>query len=107
MGLFSWKCAVSRKKVASVYRGRESEQSKCYLVTPSKTFYEPGYEGYGMFGGADVFELVGEGDRDKGIDDYFSGKPAFDIKVVLASQYKGQRYDELQPSEDCERQGFY
>jgi hypothetical protein len=107
MSLYSWKCAVSGQKIASAYRGRESEKSRCYLVTPSKTYYEHAYEGYGTFGGADVFELLGDGDRDKGIDVYFDGKPAFDVKVVLASKYTGQRYDELPPSKDCERQGFY
>lgn len=107
MGLFSWKCAVSGESVASIYAGQSKEQSECYLVTPEGTFFEPGYEGYGEFGGHDVYALLGDGDRDKGIDDYFNGKPKFDVKVVLASHYLGQRYDELRESEQCERQGFF
>ncbi|MCM3093834.1 MULTISPECIES: hypothetical protein [unclassified Cytobacillus] len=54
-----------------------------------------------------MYELLGEGDRDKGIDDYFNGKPVFNVKVVLAEHYTGQAYGELQESEQCEYQGFF
>jgi hypothetical protein len=107
MGFFSWKCAVSGESVANMYAGQPKYRSECYLITPGKTYHEPSYKGYGVFEGADVYGLLGEGDRDKGIDDYFGGMARFDVKVVLAKYYKGQSYDELSASEDCDRQGFF
>ncbi|WP_010497740.1 hypothetical protein [Paenibacillus elgii] len=107
MGMFSWTCAVSGKSLANIHSGMPSEQSKCYLVTPSETIYEDAYDGYGEFGGKDVYALLGDGDRNKGISAHFSGKGKFDIKVVLKENYHGQSYEELEPSEDCEFQGFF
>ena len=110
MGCFSWTCAKSGLSIATVWSGLPVEYSGCYLVTPDKVIYEPEYDGYGMFGGVDVYELLGEGDRDLGIERNFepelrSEKP-FDVKVVLAKFYKGESYGELEPSKLCPYQGF-
>lgn len=105
MGMFSWKCAVSGISVANVNVGLNSEQSKCYLVTPEKTYYEPAYQGYGVFGGFDVYELLGDGDRNKGIKLDSKDRGNFKIKVVLKKFYTGQNYDELKISNSCEYQG--
>lgn len=51
MGFFSWTCAVSGESIASIYATQPKEQSECYLVTPTQTFYEKAYEGYGEFQG--------------------------------------------------------
>jgi hypothetical protein len=107
MGFFSWNCAVSRKSIANRYSGRPANESDCYLVTPNKTYHEPSYEGYGDFGGVDVYELLGDGDREKGIDDYYEGTPKFQIKIVSAKYYSGQKYDELKASTNCEYQGYF
>ena len=107
MGFFSWNCAVSGKSVANRYSGRPASETNCYLVTPDKRYHEPSYEGYGAFGGIDVYELLGDGDRDKGIDESFNGTPKFDIKIVLAKYYNGQKYDDLKPSTDCKYQGYF
>ncbi|MCM3273779.1 hypothetical protein [Paenibacillus elgii] len=58
-------------------------------------------------GGKDVYELLGNGDRNKGISEHFSGKGKFDIKIVLKENYCGQTYEELPQSEDCEYQGYF
>lgn len=109
MGFFSWKCAVSGESISNVYSGRDEEKSKCYLITPDKTYYEDAYEGYGIFGGVDVYELLGDGDRLKGIEDRFTdGKtPKFKIKLVLKEHFDNQSYEDLPESEDCEQQGFF
>lgn len=107
MGFFSWNCAVSGESVANICSSKPPEQCSCYLVTPFKTYFEPAYEGYGVFGGADVFELLGLGDRIKGVHDNHTGKGIFKIKVVLAKYFNGQSYDELPESEDCKYQGYF
>jgi hypothetical protein len=105
MGFFSWKCCVSGKSLMNIYAGQGDWAA--YLVTPDRTYYESAYDGYGDFDGVDVYELIGDGDRDKGIQDYYNGTPKFDIKVVLRRYYTGQTYDQLPKSEDCPRQGYF
>lgn len=115
MGLFSWKSALSGKSIASSDSILPMKYSDCYLITPTKTYHETNYLGYGIFDGVDIYELLGreivgiekaktmqvEELREIGIF-----KPApFDIKIVLAEEYRGQKYDELPRSEDCPYQG--
>lgn len=107
MGLFSWECAVTGESIASIHAGKDPEMSKCYLVTPYETYYEEAYQGYGVFDGNDVFELLGHGDRKEGVAQEFRGVAPFDIKVVLAKNYEGQTYNELEASQDCPAQGFF
>ncbi|OAB45988.1 hypothetical protein [Paenibacillus glacialis] len=107
MGMFSWKCAVSKLSIANVHSGQSPKRSQCYLITPTQSIYEDAYDGYGVFGGKDVYELLGDGDRDKGIKNDLSGKGKFEIKIVLKQFYKGQTYDQLLESESCPDQGFF
>jgi hypothetical protein len=107
MGFFSWKCAVSGENIANVHSGQSKYQSECYLITPEQTYYEPAYDGYGVFGGQDVYALLGDGDRDRGINECLSGNGKFDIKIVLGKHYDSQNYNDLNESEDCEYQGFF
>lgn len=109
MGFFSWKCAVSGESIANIFSGMPKEQTECYLVTPSRTYYERAYEGYGVFAGHDVFELIGQGNRDKGIDQALSCEDTapLHVKVVLKKVYDNHSYDELPKSEFCPYQGYF
>ena len=110
MGFFSWKCAKSGVSVASRYNS-DVWDSECYVVTPNGIIYEEAYEGYGDFGGFDIFELLGEGDRIVGIEKYHDKNRRDELpfvpKIVIAAYYKGESYDELEESEMCPDQGYF
>ena len=107
MGQFSWLCAVSGEALIEKWSDVKDESERsAFLVTPDATYFEKEYEGYGEFGGHDVYALLGNGDRDLGIDLYYGGKAPWDIKIVLADHYTGQVYDELESSPDDPNQGW-
>ena len=107
MGQFSWLCAVSGEALIEKWSNvLEKSEHSAYLVTPDATYFEKCYEGYGVFGGKDVYELLGDGDRNEGIDLYYEGKAPFEVKVVLADYYTGQTYDELEESSIDPNQGW-
>lgn len=61
MGNFSWCTSDTRKSIPCVLDAYEGAPSVVYLLNPFGTPYkEADYEGYGVFGGRDVFELVAE-----------------------------------------------
>jgi len=111
MGFFSWKCCVSGESIASHYAEKAPEHSDCYLVLPDRVIHEPKYEGYGDFSGQDVYAILGNGDRRKGIDIGLNkNHPDHEkilIKIVKARYYKGQKYEDLPASEECPEQGFF
>lgn len=107
MGQFSWLCAISGEALVDKWSNvQDKSEHSAYLVTPDATYFEECYEGYGVFGGKDVYELLGDGDRNEGIDLYYEGEAPFEIKVVLADHYKGQTYDELEKSPTDPNQGW-
>jgi len=128
MGFFSFKCAKSGKSISNKYSIMGA--TPCVLVTPEGNYKEYDYEGYGEFGGIDVFVWLAyanglvEGNledilnnyslyekaRDAGIELYFKEDKPEDykpIKIVALDAYEGEKYDELPASEDDEAQGFF
>lgn len=55
MGFFSWETADSNQSIANVHSGRPTKT--VYLLQPNgePPITEPAYQGYGVFGGMDVF----------------------------------------------------
>lgn len=79
------------------------------MVNPltGESYFEPDYEGYGVFGGKDYYELLaelnGKKSRDDGID-LESGEAVCPILVQNLEgweQYKGRKPDV------CPNQGFF
>lgn len=59
MGLFSWCTSDTRKSIAVDMEGYRGCPKKVYLLNPFGTPYvETDYDGYGTFGGNDVYALV-------------------------------------------------
>ncbi len=110
MGFFSWRCAECGESISNIYSSRP-EESDCVLITPNKTYHDPAYDGYGRFAGVDVYELLGDGDRDKAIKAQFNGNPdelPFKIKVLHKRCHSPDKtYADYAESERCEAQGFF
>jgi hypothetical protein len=71
MGFFSWITQDTGRSIANAYSGLETFK---VIMTDDKgnQFVEEDYEGYGVFGGKDYYELLsemngGNGDRIEGI----------------------------------------
>lgn len=109
MGFFSWKTQDTNKSISNVYSGKPT--FTVYMVNPLtfKSYKEDNYEGYGVFGGKDFYELVaelnGKSTRSEGIDIAFSNKPYVSPILVenpvIAKKYKGK------VPETCSKQGFF
>jgi hypothetical protein len=130
MGFFSWKCAVSDQSISNLWSVRDAEP--CGLVLPDDSVIEErSYDGYGVFGGLDVYAWVAWANglvpecatlddllradaddfRGRGIaiacytEDNASLK--FPIKIVSLDAHSGQRYADLPASKNCPDQGFF
>ena len=119
MGFFSWKTSDTDRSIANNSSDRPTFQ--VHMITPDgRVFTERDYEGYGVFGGKDFYELLAElnglpSDRHAGIDLAFKNngsgddtpgviypKLVEDLDDDVAYQYKC-----IPNSESCPDQGFF
>ena len=106
MGFFSWKCAECNKSVMNKHSSNSAD-SDCVLVTPDNKYHESAYDGYGVFNGAGIYELLGKGDRTKGIYAEPEDQP-FKIKLLHSRCHKPSKgYDDYNESKRCPNQGFF
>lgn len=119
MGFFSWNTCDTGESIANNCSGRET--FKVHMITPDgRVFTENDYDGYGIFGGKDFYELLAElngiqGDRDAAIDLCFAGNPNGDDTpgVIYPKLVKDldddvvAQYKSLPNPESCEAQGFF
>lgn len=120
MGFFSWMTADTGESISNLYSHKGPLPVK--MLMPDGTVYEePEYEGYGEFGGVDIYDAIaminGLGDdRQKGIEAVFKdndgggfGKAeARGIKTprLVTMDFKGS-YADVPPNEDCPYQGYF
>ena len=123
MGFFSWKTQDTDKSIANHYSVRST--FPVYMIDDKgNAYYEPNYEGYGVFGGKDYYELLAEMNgitsesenysfdmRLKGINLVFDGNPSGQhrdsvLHPNLVEDKDGWVYDKLGP-ETCNDQGFF
>jgi|SRR6056300_483285 hypothetical protein len=124
MGFFSWKTLDTDRSIANVYSKRNTFTVYMHDDKGNR-WREDEYQGYGVFGGKDYYELLAEMNgvtcdyvgeeytdymRDKGIDIAFDDNPSGCYK-------EGVRYPNLVESfhwqylnkcnESCEAQGYF
>ena len=117
MGYFSWKTADTQRSISN----RDSIRGAftVYLLCPNgEKIREDNYDGYGRFGGHDVYALLAKWnaperltgnvnvDRLTGIDLAYLDKAnlKYEIKIV---EDVNLSYDDVSASENCPAQGFF
>jgi len=109
MGFFSWNTLDTKKSIANVHSPR-----RCFGVymhdDRGNTFFEPAYDGYGVFGGKDYYELLAEMNgyttRDEGIDIAFGHIKVADLKWPNLTQAKNWEWVNME-NDRCPDQGFF
>lgn len=107
MGFFSWKTQDTDKSIANNYSGRMTFDVWMHDDKGNK-WRERNYEGYGVFGGKDYYELLAEmnglgSDRNEGIRLAYSKQP---YKSPNLTESEDWQYIDSAP-EDCEFQGYF
>jgi len=124
MGFFSWKTQDTDKSIANHWSIRSTFHVDM-IDDKGNVWSEDNYEGYGVFGGKDYYELLAEMNgfvsvenadkytedmRMKGIELAFKDSPNGDNPEVkfpnLIEMAEGWQYDHIGP-ESCEFQGFF
>ena len=125
MGFFSWKTQDSGRSISNQFSSRGTFP---VIMSDDKgnQWKEDNYEGYGIFGGKDYYELLAEMNgvtsdlkgeaytdymRGEGINIAFkdngSGDHTFAVKYPnLVEEAKGWRYNYYGP-DSCESQGYF
>lgn len=124
MGFFSWRTMDTDRSIANQYSNRKPF-TVVMVDDKGNKWFEQNYEGYGVFGGKDYYELLAEMNgvverdkvqlqgqaytdymRMKGIDMAF-GSDAANIKYPnLVENASGWPYQPHGP-EDCKDQGYF
>ena len=119
MGFFSWKTCDTNRSIANVYS--DELTFDVYMITPDgRVFHETYYDGYGVVGGKDFYELLAElngkeSDRMVGIDIAFNGNGTGDDTpgviypklVEHISEDVVAQYKRLPNPFGCEYQGYF
>jgi len=119
MGFFSWNTCDTDQSIANKYSNRPT--FTVHMITPDgRVFTEKDYDGYGVFGGKDYYELLAElngigSDRDDAIDLAFKNNPSGEntpgvIYPKLVENLEKDvvaQYNSLPNPESCEAQGYF
>ena len=125
MGFFSWKTQDTDKSIANQYSNRKTFRVQM-IDNKGNVFTENEYEGYGVFGGKDYYELLAEMngfESDKTGDEYTDEARGEGITLAfdgngsgvategvyypnLVEQAKGWVYEMAGP-DSCDFQGYF
>lgn len=111
MGFFSWHTQDTNKSIANRYSNRPT--FTVYMVNPlnlDEYYTEDNYEGYGVFGGKDYYELLAEinnegNDRDKGIELAFHHTEPIEYPILVENLSKASEV--FGEPRNCQCQGYF
>jgi len=106
MGFFSWKTQDTDRSIPNMYSDKPT--FAVYMFDNNGNVWrEDNYEGYGVFGGKDFYELLAEMNglktRLEGIDLSFSDEPFISPNLY---EYPNRKWVNRHPIE-CESQGIF
>ncbi|SHE83259.1 hypothetical protein SAMN05444278_106104 [Psychroflexus salarius] len=108
MGFFSWMTQDTNKSIANCYSG--SAFTVFMLDDKGNIWEESNYNGYGMFGGKDFYELLaemnGQTDREDGIKLYFDNDESSVKYPNLVEYIDNWQWQNKKPDE-CPHQGHF
>lgn len=110
MGFFSWYTQDTNRPIANIYQN-VLPTFRVHMINPkSNTIWEEEhYEGYGVFGGKDFYELLaemnGKTGREEGIKLAFSGEE-YESPLLVEFLDDWESYIGQKPKED-RQQGFF
>ena len=112
-GQFSWMTQDTGQQIGS----QDENKISVYMFdNKGKYWFERDYDGYGVFGGMDYYELLdkmngGSGDRSRGIDLAFDkskeGETLFPALVVSPSNFNYKTHDFTKEAETDPNQSWY
>ena len=121
MGFFSWKTSDTNRSISNVHSSRGA--FKVYVLIPNEFgggyIEEDSYDGYGRFGGEDIYALVArwncpekcngddEHDRLIGIDIACYDRDNASLKYPIKITEYPTKYEYASPSNSCEDQGYF
>lgn len=109
MGFFSWKTQDTEKSISNAFSCRGTF-SVTMTDDKGRKWTEHNYEGYGVFGGKDFYELLaemnGKKTRDEGINLFFYSNPDIKFKSPNLNENPSLEWREETPLE-CENQGYF
>ena len=127
MGFFSWVTSDTNESISNVYS--ERGPLPVYLIAPDgTTYYEPEYEGYGVFAGQDAYALLaqwncpekctGDVEKDRLVGIYlreddlkyplkFAELKWMNKEDIADKEQMRRKYIRLGASEECRYQGFF
>ena len=91
MGFFSWNTQDTDKSIANQYSNRKTFRVQM-IDNKGNVFTENEYEGYGVFGGKDYYELLAEMngfESDKTGDEYTDEARGFGITIAFKDNGSG------------------
>jgi hypothetical protein len=128
MGMFSWITQDTKRSIPNIYSGKKMF-TVIMLDNKGNKWTEDQYDGYGVFGGKDFYELVAEMNgvverdkvqlqgeeytdymRDKGIDLCFKDNPSGDNTpgVLYPNLVESKNWEwKSQGPKSCDYQGYF
>ncbi|MBS3738091.1 MAG: hypothetical protein KGY51_03725 [Psychroflexus sp.] len=108
MGFFSWLTQDTNRSISNIYSSRPFF---CVFMLDhlGNNWKENYYEGYGVFGGKDYYNLMAEMNglesREKTIDLYFNPNPSIIFPNLVEYPHKWKWKNEK--PKDCPNQGYF